>query len=420
MTTPRRAPLLLLNAQYLPASRDWRTEAGRADSPFRVDTFVREAQRAEAAGFDVLFQADFSGVNRAGLRSGPPLTVFEPFQAGALIASATSRIAVMPTVSTLYTHPFSAARALASLDRISAGRAWLNLVSSFRSGTAIGMRRDVPRTRRHAQTEEFLDVARRLWASWPPAANTPDPTTDRFIRDDLIADVDHHGAFYEQNGPIDMAPHSAEFPFTLQATSSLAGLRLAARTADGVFVGTPTLGAARALRRVLRREVRAAGRPEDSVAVLPGGFVRITATRAEAERLIEAERRRAGASGGGAAVDRLRARFPLLRLGDAGSADRLPADVLPEDPDEVFATCGSSYLPLWDLAGEPGRTVGEFAVEAATIGEHARFVGTAEQLGDELRRWYEEGGVDGFQLILGNDFETLCDRVIPRLRGTTR
>ncbi|MDT0268550.1 LLM class flavin-dependent oxidoreductase [Streptomyces sp. DSM 44915] len=416
-TRPRKPPILLLNAQYLPSSRDWRTAAGRADTPFRVETFVREAQQAEAAGIDALFQADFSGVNRAGLRSGPPLTVFEPFQAAALIASATSRIAVMPTVSTLYTHPFSAARSLASLDRISGGRAWVNLVSSFRSGTAIGIDRDVPRDRRHAQTEEFLHVTRRLWASWPPAANEPDPVTGRFVRDDLISDVDHAGEFYTQSGPIDMPPYSAAFPFTLQATASLAGLQLAARTADGVFAGTPTLGAARALRRVLRRETRAAGRPEDSVALLPGSFIQLVGSRAEAEALRRAQRAGAAARGGRPALDQLRARFPRLALGDAHPADRLPADLLPRDPDEVFASYGSGYLPLWDLAREPGRTVGELAVEVALLGEHARFLGTPEQLGDELRRWYDEDGVDGFQFILGNDFDALRTQVVPRLRG---
>ncbi|MEU1815345.1 LLM class flavin-dependent oxidoreductase [Streptomyces roseifaciens] len=414
---PRGEPVLLLNAQYLPSSQDWRTDAGRADSPFTMDTFIRAAQQAEAAGFDAFFQADFSGVNRAGLRAGPPLTAFEPFQAAALIAGATTRIAVMPTVSTLYTHPFSFARSLASLDRISAGRARVNLVSSFRPGTALGMQRDIPRERRHDQTEEFLHVARELWASWPPGANVPDPATDRFIRDDLITDVGHHGEFYVQSGPIDMAPYSAAFPFVLQATSSLAGLRLAARTADGVFAGTATLGAAQQLRRILREEVRRAGRPEDSVALLPGSFIHIVGSREEAEVLTRAQTRRAGAFGGQPALDALRARFPRVRLNGVGPADRLPSDVVPDDPDEVFATLGSNYLPLWDLARAPGRSVGEFAAQAVTLGEHARFIGTPEQVGDELRRWYDEDGVDGFQIILGNDFDALCESVVPRLLG---
>src|SRR5690606_39771297 len=123
---PRDTPMTLLNTQYLPSSRDWRTPAGRADSPFRADTFVREAQRAEAAGADAFFPADFSGVDRANLRSGPPVNAFEPFQLAALVAAATTRIPVMPTVSTLYNHPFTFARNLARLDRISGGRAWVD------------------------------------------------------------------------------------------------------------------------------------------------------------------------------------------------------------------------------------------------------------------------------------------------------
>ncbi|MFC7587837.1 LLM class flavin-dependent oxidoreductase [Nonomuraea antimicrobica] len=276
LNAPRPAtPTVLLNSQYLTSSHDWRSAEGRAHSPFEVATFVRQAQQAEAAGFHAIFQADFSGVVRERLRDGPPLSAFEPFQLSALVASATSRIAVMPTVSTLYTHPFTFARNLASLDRIAGGRAWVNVVSSFRDGTAIGMKRDVPAGQRHLQTEEFLHVARRLWASWPPKANVLDVAGGRFVDGELIADVDHIGEFYEQHGPIDTAPYSSDFPFTLQATSSLEGLRLAARTADAVFAGTPTLAAARELRRILRREVRRAGRDEDSVALLPGAFIHV-------------------------------------------------------------------------------------------------------------------------------------------------
>lgn len=412
-----RPPILLLNTQYLPSSRDWRTPEGRHDSPFEVDTFLREARRAEDAGFDAFFHADFSGVNRANLRSGPPVNAFEPFQLAALVASATTRIAVMPTVSTLYTHPFTFARALASLDRIARGRAWVNVVSSFRSGTAIGIQRDVPKERRHVQTEEFLAVARELWSSWPPEALVPDLAGDRYVRDDLIAEVDHRGEFYAQSGPIDMAPYSARFPFTLQATSSLEGLRLAARTADAVFAGTPTLGAARELRRVLREEAVRAGRAPDSVALLPGAFVRVLTSREQADRLAFAERQsRDLGLGGRAAVDALRSRFPGLRLEGSAPGDRLPADLLPEDPDKVLAVHGSRYLPLWDLADGGVRTVGDLAERALALNEHAHFSGTPEQITAQMRRWHEEGAVDGFQFILGNEFEAVCEEVVPALR----
>ncbi|WP_157988042.1 LLM class flavin-dependent oxidoreductase [Jiangella endophytica] len=412
-------PTLILNSQYLPSSRDWRSDAGRADTPFDVATFIREAQRAEAAGFDAFFHADFSGVDRTHLRSGPPLSAFEPFQLAALVAAATSRIAVMPTISTLYTHPFTFARNLASLDRISQGRAWVNVVSSFRSGTAIGMRRDVPRGSRHGQTEEFVTVTRRLWESWPPRANVPDLAAGRYIRDDLIIDVGHAGEFYEQAGPIDAPPYSERFPFVLQATSSLEGFRLAARTADAVFVGTPTLGAARQLRRILRAETRRAGRDPGSVTLLPGAFCRVTGSRPGTDTDAPAPRRwhRARPRPDDSTVQRLLAQFPGLRLQGASATDPLPADVLADDPDDVFAELGSRYLPFWDLVQTPGQTVGEFAADALALGEHAYFSGSPEQIGDELRRWYDEEGVDGFQFILGDDFEALCERVVPRLLG---
>lgn len=414
-----REPTLLLNAQYLPTSHDWRTAEGRAHSPFDVGTFVREAQRAEAAGIHALFVADFSGVNRDRLRAGPPLSAFEPFQLSALLASATSRIAVMPTVSTLYTHPFSFARNLASLDRIAGGRAWINVVSSFRDGTAIGMQRDIPRAQRHVQTAEFLDVARRLWASWPPSANVLDAAGGEFVRAELVTDVEHDGEFYTQRGPIDTAPYSGGFPFTLQATSSLAGLRLAARTADAVFVGTPTLGAAQQLRRILRAEVRRAGRDVDSVAVLPGAFLHLLdACTGSAGWTARPPARRAASAE--FALAQIKSRFPSLRWQGLGPADRLPADLLDDDPDVVFEAHGSHYLPLWDLARTPGQTVADFAFAVAALGEHAQFVGTATEVAEELRRWFDEGGVDGFQFILGNKFATVLDEVVPRFLENRR
>lgn len=426
MSEPRRhpgrpspsGPILLLNAQYLPTSHDWRTPEGRANSPFSADTFIRQALRAESAGFHALFIADFSGVDRARLREGPPIAAFEPFQLAALVAHATSRLAVAPTVSTLYTHPFTFARNLASLDRIARGRAWVNVVSSFRDGTAIGMKRDIPRELRHRQTEEFLHVARRLWASWPPKANVLDAAAGRFVDSGLITDVDHAGEFYEQHGPIDTAPYSPRFPFTMQATSSLEGLRLAARTADAVFAGTATLGAARTLRRILREEVRRAGRPEDSVALLPGAFIDIVDSDAGPPSWTR--RYPAPSLPLGLALEQVRARFPALPLRGLSLADPWPEDLIDEDPAVVLDTLGSRYLPVWEAARTPGRTVADLVAAVAPLGEHARFTGTAEQIGDELRRWYEEEGVDGFQLILGNEFGAVCDRVVPRVLAATR
>lgn len=415
--TPTPHPKLLLNAQYLPSSVDWRS-ADEHTSPFSIHTFIEEAQRAEAAGFDALFQADFSGVNRAALRSGPPLTVFEPFQAAAIIATSTTSLAVMPTVSTLHTHPFSFARSLSSLDRISNGRAWINVVSSFRPGTGIGSQRIISRAQRHEQTTEFLDVARRLWHSWPPAANSPDTATDRYIRDDLVIDIDHHGEFYDQPGPIDMPPLSAHFPFTLQPTSSLEGLQLAARTADGVFAGTPTLGAAKALRRILQDQASQAGRAADAVALLPGCYLQVVDSETET-RLKSAAQHRLKTGSASAATWQLKQRFPLLQIEELTATDPLPADVLPEDPLDVLAQFSTHYLPIWDILQNTRPTVGELAAGVLDLAEHAKFIGTPERIADDLVQWIETGAVDGFQIILGTGFDSVVNQIVPAVVSAT-
>ncbi|MCM2393672.1 hypothetical protein NBG84_36305, partial [Streptomyces sp. CWNU-1] len=149
----------------------------------------------------------------------------------------------------------------------------------------------------------------------------------------------------------------------------------------------------------------------------PGSYIQVVGSREEAERLSRSRYHNIQALGAQRALDELRTRYPGLRLDGASPGGRLPADALPEDPDAVFAAFGSRYLPLWDLARTPGQTAAEFAAEVLALSEHASFIGTPEQIGDELRRWYDDGGVDGFQTILGNDFEALCERVIPRFRG---
>jgi len=185
-----------------------------------------------------------------------------------------------------------------------------------------------------------------------------------------------------------------------------------------VFAGTATLGAARTLRRILREEVRRAGRPEDSVALLPGAFIEIVDSDAGPPSWTR--RYPAPSLPLGLALEQVRARFPALPLRGLSLADPWPEDLIDEDPAVVLDTLGSRYLPVWEAARTPGRTVADLVAAVAPLGEHARFTGTAEQIGDELRRWYEEEGVDGFQLILGNEFGAVCDRVVPRVLAATR
>ncbi|UMY18329.1 LLM class flavin-dependent oxidoreductase [Methylobacterium organophilum] len=406
-------PILVLNAHFLPSSHDWRSGRDDGRDPYRLDTYLHQARVAAEAGFDILFQAYFSGVNRGRVRAGPWSPPFEPFQLAAVTAAAVKGITLMPTLSTLHTHPFTAARQLASLDRISRGRAAVNLVSSFRSGTALGARRTIDPSRRHAQTEEYLALLRALWASWPPDALVPDRAGGRFVRDDAIRDLGHEGDFYEQDGPLDLPPYSASFPPLMMAAGSLGGLQLAVRGGDYVFAAAPTLPAAQRLRRALHAEARAAGRDPDAVKLVLGANLQIAGAK-EASTPVAPSDAALAALARGLAQD-----IPALGLEALSLDDSLPV-LFPYDAEETLRRFGFRASGFWEQAACPSQSLRGFLAAVAAQGEHAVFRGPAAGIAETMRRWIEEGGTDGFQFIQGNDFAALCGTIVPVLRGARR
>ena len=79
-----------------------------------------------------------------------------------------------------------------------------------------------------------------------------------------------------------MGPYSAAFPFTLQATSSLAGLRLAAATADAIFSRHSELEAGKAFYADVKGRLAKYGRTPDQLLVLPASTFVLGDTDAEA------------------------------------------------------------------------------------------------------------------------------------------
>ena len=85
------------------------------------------AQTAERGKFDLFFLAD-------ALNTGPTvhpsiMVRLEPLTLLAALASCTSRIGLAATASTTYSEPYNLARAFASIDHISGGRAAWNVVT---------------------------------------------------------------------------------------------------------------------------------------------------------------------------------------------------------------------------------------------------------------------------------------------------
>ena len=124
---------------------------------------VAAAKKAEELGFDAIFVNDHIVVGDDA-RSAPWTNVYDPVVAMSFIAAHTSRIRVGVSVLIMpYRNPIATAKALATLDRMSAGRLTVGVGVGWNETefAALG----VPFHERGARTNEYL----RLWqACWAP------------------------------------------------------------------------------------------------------------------------------------------------------------------------------------------------------------------------------------------------------------
>lgn len=92
----------------------------------------------------------------------------EPLTLLAALAVVTDRIGLAATLSTTYSAPYAVARAIASLDHLSNGRAGWNVVTSQSNLEArnFGLDLHAGHAERYARAAEYVDVVTRLWDSW--------------------------------------------------------------------------------------------------------------------------------------------------------------------------------------------------------------------------------------------------------------
>jgi probable F420-dependent oxidoreductase len=180
------------------------------------------ARAAEDHGFDSVWTTDHLVVpahvasrypyNEAGTFLPASTPMLDPWVVLTVAATATERVLLGTDVYQLpLRHPFSTARAAATLDRFSGGRVVL--------GVGVGWMEEEFRAAgepfhdRGARTDEAIGILRRLW------------------RED---EVEHHGAFYDFDA-VGFAPKPAQaggIPVVVGGTSPPA-LRRAARLGDG-------------------------------------------------------------------------------------------------------------------------------------------------------------------------------------------
>ena len=149
----------------------------------------------------------------------------------------TTHVGLGATVSTSFGEPYHVARAFASLDHLSNGRAGWNVVTSTHDKAALNFskQRLAEHDLRYEIASEFVDVVRGLWDSWDDGAVIADKATGVYLDKSKMRPLDHKGRFYSVKGPLNIERSPQGHPVIIQAGGSAPGQELSARSADLVF-----------------------------------------------------------------------------------------------------------------------------------------------------------------------------------------
>jgi len=192
----------------------------------------------------------------------------------AMVAPLTRTIGLVPAVTLPHTEPFHIAKAVATLDFVSGGRAGVRVRVSARPDEAalVGRRTVDPRDENLLgdlldEAADHIEVQRRLWDSWEDDAEIRDAATGRFVDRAKLHYIDFVGRWFAVRGPsITPRPPQGQPVVAALAHRSMS-YRLVARSADLAFVTPRSADDARGIVAAIREEQAAAGRDGETVHV---------------------------------------------------------------------------------------------------------------------------------------------------------
>ncbi|MEU7038566.1 LLM class flavin-dependent oxidoreductase [Streptomyces sp. NPDC046237] len=390
----------------------WRLPESPAGGGTDIAHYQNLARIAERGKLDSVFLADSPVLH--GDPGRRPSSKLEPTVLLTALAVVTSRIGLIATASTSYNEPFNLARRFASLDHVSGGRAGWNIVTTAGADAArnFGLDDTPLHHERYERAAEFVDVATKLWDSWADDAVVADKERGVHARADRVRRIDHRGAHFRVDGPLNVERSPQGRPLLVQAGSSEDGKEFAARYAEAVFTAQQTLEEGIAFYRDVKQRAVAFGRDPDEIKILPGIVPVIGDTEAEARELdAELERLIAPEYAKRQLAQRLR-----IAPEDLDLDSELPDDIPTEDEIEGAK---SRYTLIVDLARRERLTVRQLIGRLGGGRGHRTFAGTAEQVADTIEHWYESGAADGFNImpaVLPSGLERFVDRVVPILQ----
>ena len=180
------------------------------------DNNLRAARLADEAGLEFLLPiARWHGYRGETDTEG---TTFETLTWAAGLLAATQDICAFGTLHVSLVNPVFAAKQIVTADHIGRGRFGLNVVSGWNEGEfAMFGTTLLEHDERYAFTEEWVDIAERIWRADEP--------------------FDFAGRYFDLKGVLGKPkPYGGGRPMLMSAGSSAAGRRFAARHADCLFM----------------------------------------------------------------------------------------------------------------------------------------------------------------------------------------
>jgi FMN-dependent oxidoreductase (nitrilotriacetate monooxygenase family) len=389
-------------------SAGWRYEAARTTN-CSWPVLHEIAQIAERGKFDLYFISDGLATDTGDHPSF--VSRFEPTTLIGALSAVTRHVGLGATVSTSFGEPYHVARAFASLDHLSGGRAAWNVVTSSNSAAALNFSKEKPHEHdlRYEIATEFVDVVRGLWDCWDDGAVVADKATGTFIDRAKVRPLNHKGRFFQVKGPLNIERCPQGHPIIIQAGGSPPGQELSARSADLVFSvvnGDPA--AAKAAYDSLKQRVIRHGRAPDDVAILPGVMPIIGESEQAAKEQLDLLQSWLTPTNALTLVSQ--------RIGHDISGYPLDGPV-PEFPQTDRGQAFSRAL--LEMARREKMTLRDLYNITAAARGHWVIYGTAKKIADIFEEWFITGMADGFVIMpayFPGAFNDFVNQVVPELQ----
>jgi N-acetyl-S-(2-succino)cysteine monooxygenase len=390
-------------------SAGWRYE-GAFTTSCSLPVMKTIAATAERGKFDLFFISDAVVMDPG---DHPSFTNrFEPLTLLAALSTVTTHVGLGATVSTSFGEPYHVARAFASLDHLSNGRAGWNVVTSTHDKAALNFskQRLNEHDLRYEIAAEFVDVVRGLWDSWDDDAVIADKTTGVYLDKSKIRTLDHKGRFYSVKGPLNIERSPQGHPVIIQAGGSVPGQELSARSADLVFsVVNGDKVSAKAAYDSLKQRVVKHGRGPDELPILPGVMPIIGETDEQAKEQLARLQSWLTPTNALALVSQ--------RIGHDISGYPLDGPV-PDFPEKTER--GQAFsTALLDMARREKMTLRDLYNITAAARGHWVICGTPKRIADIFEEWFTGGMADGFVIMpayFPGAFDDFVDKVVPELQ----